>query len=144
MIYYKDGILKTASRGAITYDVAIKHIIEHPKLIELFKENPNLILDGEIYKHGWTLNKISGLSRKEEPDEEQKHLEYYLYDVADTTKIFKDRLAVLNEIKDKLDLTFNPEREWDENDLKIQFVPQDLMQGWDQIKKCHDKFVSEG
>lgn len=144
LIYYKNGVIKTASRGAITYDVAINHIITHPKLINLFKENPDLILDGEIYKHGWTLNKISGLARKEEPDEEQKHLEYYLYDIADTTKIFKDRLTILNEIKDKLNLDFNPEREWDENDLKIQFVPQDLMQGWDQIKKYHDKFVSEG
>lgn len=144
LIYYKDGVIKTASRGAMTYDVAIKDIIKHPKLIELFKENPDLILDGEIYKHGWTLNKISGLARKEEPDEEQKHLEYYLYDVADTTKVFKDRLTILNEIKDKLNLDFDPEREWNENDLKIQFVPQDLMQGWDQIKKYHDKFVSEG
>lgn len=144
LIYYKDGVIKTASRGAITYDVAIKHIIEHPKLIELFKENPNLILDGEIYKHGWTLNKISGLARKEESDLEQKHLEYYLYDIADTTKTFKDRLTILNEIKDKLNLTFDPEREWNEDNLKIQFVPQDLMQGWDQIKKYHDRFVSEG
>lgn len=144
LIYCKEGVIKTASRGAITYDVAVNHIITHPKLIDLFKENPDLILDGEIYKHGWTLNKISGLARKEEPDEEQKHLEYYLYDIADTTKTFKDRLTILNEIKDKLNLDFDPEKEWNENDLKIQFVPQDLMQGWDQIKKCHDKFVSEG
>ena len=129
LIYYKNGVIKTASRGAITYDIAINHIITHPKLIALFKENPDLILDGEIYKHGWTLNKISGLARKEEPDEEQKYLEYYLYDVADTTKTFKDRLTILNEIKDKLSLDFDPEREWNENDLKMQFVPQDLMQG---------------
>lgn len=52
LIYCKDGIIKTASRGAITYDVAITHITRHPKLIELFKEQPDLMLDGEIYKHG--------------------------------------------------------------------------------------------
>ena len=144
LIYCKDGIIKTASRGAITYDVAITHITRHPKLIELFKEQPDLMLDGEIYKHGWTLNKISGLVRKEEPDEEQSHLEYYLYDVVDTSKTFKDRLEILNLIRDKLKLDFLPEREWDENDLKIQFVPQVLMEGWEQIKKYHDKYVSEG
>lgn len=144
LIYFKDDTLHTASRGAITYDIAISHIIKHPKLIALFKENPNLMLDGEIYKHGWTLNKISGLARKEETDEEARHLEYYLYDVVDIEKSFKERLEVLNNIKYKLNLDFNPEREWNEDDLKIQFVPQDLMQGWDQIKKAHDKFVSEG
>lgn len=52
LIYCKEGVIKTASRGAITYDIAINHIITHPKLINLFKENPDLILDGEIYKHG--------------------------------------------------------------------------------------------
>lgn len=144
LIYCKDGVIKTASRGAMTYDVAITHITRHPKLIKLFEEQPNLMLDGEIYKHGWTLNKISGLVRKEEPDEEKSHLEYYLYDVVDTSKTFKDRLEVLNLIKDKLELSFEPEREWDENDLKIQFVPQTLMEGWEQIKKYHDKYVSEG
>lgn len=144
LIYYKDGVIKTASRGAMTYDAAITHITNHPKLIKLFEEQPDLMLDGEIYKHGWTLNKISGLARKEEPDEEKSHLEYYLYDVVDTSKTFKDRLEVLNLIKDKLELNFEPEREWDENDLKIQFVPQILMEGWEQIKRYHDKYVSEG
>ena len=52
LIYYKDGVIKTASRGAMTYDAAITHITSHPKLIKLFEEQPNLMLDGEIYKHG--------------------------------------------------------------------------------------------
>lgn len=52
LIYYKDGVIKTASRGAMTYDAAITHITNHPKLIKLFEEQPNLMLDGEIYKHG--------------------------------------------------------------------------------------------
>lgn len=129
LIYFKDDALHTASRGAITYDIAISHIINHPKLIAFFRENPNLMLDGEIYKHGWTLNKISGLARKEETDEEARHLEYYLYDVVDIEKSFKERLEILNSIKFKLNLDFDPEREWNEDDLKIQFVPQDLMQG---------------
>jgi hypothetical protein len=63
LIYYKDGKIQTASRGAVNYNIAIIHIIQHPLVEEFFKNHPEAILDGEIFKMGYTLNKISGICR---------------------------------------------------------------------------------
>ena len=79
LIYY-DGEIKTASRGSINYDLAIIHIISHPLVKEFFKNHPNAILDGEIYKHApgiYTLNKISGICRTQSTIEDSKDLEFY-------------------------------------------------------------------
>jgi hypothetical protein len=103
--------LKTRSRGATNYDVAIQHILSHPKLIDYFKKHQNLILDGEIFKFGYTLNKISGLCRKQEVDSDMQNLEFYLYDIVDTTKNFCDRLSCIKELKKELNLSFEPEKD---------------------------------
>lgn len=144
LIYYKDGEVKTSSRGATNYDVAIKHIITHPELVKLLKDHPHIILDGEVYKFGWTLNNISGLCRKQDYDPEMEELEFYMYDIVDTEKPFPARLNIINQIKEKLNLNFDPNKIWNQGDLKIQIVPQDKIHGADAIKQKHDEFVSEG
>lgn len=145
LIYYKNGKVCTSSRGSINYDLAIHHIIHHPKLIKYFKENPEVILDGEIYKHGWTLNKISGLCRTQVTAFDGEPLEFYLYDIVRTDLPFEERLELINEIEEVLELKpFDPYREWDKNDLKIQIVPQEFVTGWLHIKAMHDRYVSEG
>ena len=131
IIYYDKGELHTHSRGAISYDFVMEHILKHPKLIALFKENPTLILDGEIYKHGWTLNKISGICRSQKTAYDGEPLEFYFYDIVETELSFEDRLKKMLKIKKLLNLSFNPERSWNEEDLKIQFLPQDKISGYD-------------
>ena len=145
ILYYKNGEIHTASRGgAINYDFVLDHIITHPKLVKYFEEHPNLILDGEIYKFGWTLNRISGICRSQKTAYDGEPLELYVYDIVDVTKTFEQRLTILDTIEKDLNLGFDPERDWNDNDLKIQIVPQELIAGWDCIKKLHDKWVSEG
>lgn len=113
LIYYKNGEIKTASRGAINYDLALLHIITHPKLEKFFKDNPNVILDGEIYKHGWTLNKISGLCRTQSTASDGEPLEFYMYDIVRTDLSFKDRLDIMNQISETLELgEFDPYKQW--------------------------------
>ena len=48
------------------------------------------------------------------------------------------------KIKKLLNLSFDPTKVWQEDDLKIQFVPQDKMSGWDNMMTIHNKFISEG
>lgn len=144
IIYYDKGELHTHSRGAISYDFVMEHILKHPKLIALFKENPTLILDGEIYKHGWTLNKISGICRSQKTAYDGEPLEFYMYDVVDLDKTFKERLEVINYISDTLNFNFNPTKDWEEDDLKIQVLPQEPISGFDNMMKLHDQYVSEG
>lgn len=145
LIYYKDGKVRTASRGAINYDLAISHIIDHPKMIKFFEENPSVILDGEIYKHGMSLNTISGMCRTQVNAYEGEVLEFYLYDIVNTEMPFRERLEVINDIADQLELKeFDPYRKWEDNSLKIQVVPHIQMSGWLNIKSYHDKYVKEG
>lgn len=145
LIFCKNGKIKTASRGAINYDLAISHIIDHEKIIKFFENNPDIILDGEIYKHGMTLNAISGLCRTQVTACDGEVLEFYLYDIVDTNKSFEERLEVINNIAEELELyDFDPYKEWKENDLKIQVVPHIPMTGWLEIKAYHDKYVKEG
>lgn len=139
-LYWKDDHIETASRGGQKYS-GLDHLVKHPKLIEFFKKHPNYVLDGELYKHGLSLQQISGLVRREE---QSPILEFYLYDLMDDTLTFRDRLTLLNEIKDELSLGFNPEQEWGEDDLKIQMVPHEKVSGWLNIEKLHNKYVKEG
>lgn len=144
-LYYWDGKeVRTASRGGGDYDPATKFIRENPKLVEWFKANPDIVLDGELYKAFYSLQRISGAARLEQDTEGMDWLEYYIYDVAIPDVPFEDRLEILNKIKSDLNLGFDPYKEWGDDTLRLQMLPQEKVTGWDNIQKLHDKYVSEG
>lgn len=145
LVYYKDEEIHTASRGgSMNYDFVLSHILTHPKLIKYFEKNPNVILDSEAFKFGWTLNRISGICRTQKTAYDGDPLELYVYDIADVEKPFEKRLEIINNFAEELQLGFNPEKEWSSDDLKIQIVPQILISGENNIKNLHDQWVSEG
>lgn len=139
-----DNKLHTASRGSITYDFVLKHILNHPKLIELFNEYPSIILDGEIYNHLTPLNEISGVCRSQKTAYDGDFLQFYWYDIVDVEKTFEERLSLMNKIKDKYNFQFNPTKEWVDNELKIQFVPQIKVSGFDNMMDLHNQYVENG
>ena len=140
----QDGELHAQGRGAATYDAGMYEILSHPKLVELFKENPTLILDGEGYKHGMSLQQLNSIARSQVTAVDYSILQFYLYDIVDTNLPFKSRLTILNQIKDALDLDFNPDRNFNNDELRIQYVPHIEISGWDNMKKLHNEYVSEG
>ena len=142
--YWKDEEIKTASRGGGHYDYSTAFIRNNPKLIKFFKNHPDIILDGELYKHGKSLQQISGAARLEKDTAGMDWLEYYIYDIMDNTKTFEERLEILHDISNELSLGFEPEREWKDGELRFQMVPQENVTGWTNIQKLHDKYVSEG
>lgn len=142
--YYKDGEVRTASRGGEHYDYSTAFMRHNPKLIQFFENHPDIVLDGELYKHGKSLQQISGAARLEKDTAGMDWLEYYIYDVMDSTKMFEERLEVLHDIESELSLGFNPNKEWEEGELRFQMVPQEKVVGWTNIQKLHDKYVSEG
>ena len=145
--YWKDGEVKSASRGGGDYDPSTYQLREHPKLRALLSEHPGWILDGELYKHGKSLQQISGAARMEKTAGGCDWLEYYIYDVMIPDAPFEDRLKCLNDIKDILNLDFNPEREWEEDELRIQMVPHEVVTGSnkkEQIMNLHNQYVAEG
>ncbi len=66
------------------------------ELQKLFDENiwNGTTLDGEIYLHGESLQTISSLVKKEQPQTEQ--LKYFLYDTIQPNKPYQHRLSFIN------------------------------------------------
>ena len=77
--YWKDGEVKSASRGGGDYDPSTYQLREHPALIKLLSENPSWVLDGELYKHGKSLQQISGAARMEKTAGGCDWIEYYIF-----------------------------------------------------------------
>lgn len=145
--YWKDGEVKSASRGGGDYDPSTYQLREHPKLRALLSEHPDWVLDGELYKHGKSLQQISGAARMEKTAKGCDWIEYYIYDIMIPDQPFGYRQEVLNEIKEALGLGFNPEQEWKDGDLRMQMVPHEIVAGdnkKDQIMELHNQYVSEG
>lgn len=145
--YWKDGEVKSASRGGGDYDPSTYQLREHPELIKLLKNHPDWVLDGELYKHGKSLQQISGAARMEKTAKGCDWLEYYLYDVMIPNATFRERYEILNIISSELKLEFNPEREWKNDELRMQLVPQEFVSGdnkKDQIMELHNQYVAEG
>jgi DNA ligase-1 len=134
LLYCKNGIIQTASRGGGNYNAAAKHIRENPIIKELFKQHPDLILDGELYKHGseWPLQRISGLARLKEWTEECGELEFWIYDYI-SEQPFKERLEVLNELR-----TLFPD------DSSIKICEHVSVSSYMEAKQLHDQWVKEG
>ena len=139
-----DGNLHTASRGAMNYDAAMSDILEHPSLIQLFKENPGLIMDGECYHHGYTLQQLNSIARTQKTAVDYDVLQFYWYDIVDVNSTFDERWAYMQDIKDQLNFEFDPEKEFKKEELRIQFVPQIEVTGWDNMMKLHNQYVAEG
>ena len=144
-----DGKLHTSSRGATNYDSAMFEILTHPALIKLFKNNKGLMLDGECYHHGYTLQQINSIARTQKVAKDLEVLQFYWYDIVDLNNPFKSRLAKMKSIAEELkeygsEIGWKPDRIFKENELRIQFVPQVEVSGWDNMMKLHNEYVSEG
>lgn len=144
LMFVRDGEIHTSSRGGKNYDSSTYHITCNPKLKKFMLDNPTLILDGELYIHGYSLQTLSGLARLKKETDKCDELQYYIYDVVDTNKTFEERLEILDHIKDELQLDFEPNKTFEDGDLQIQMVPHVKVEGWVQIKKTHDSYVKEG
>ena len=130
-IYMKDGELHTASRGGSDYDIAATYILQDAYIKDLFEKYPDLVLDGELYRHGWNLQKISGLGRLETLHPDHSQLRFYCYDFVDEKKSFKERWEFLKSLIVPL------------NSL-LTIVEHVEACNNDEINKLHDDWVANG
>jgi hypothetical protein len=63
----------------------------------LLKDNPDLILDGELYNHDLNLQSISGIVRNEKNNNNKEKLQYYIFDafVQNNNQSFEERFKLL-------------------------------------------------
>lgn len=143
LMYWDGKEVHTASRGGEGYDPATTHIREKESLIKFFKENPTIILDGELYKHGKTLQQISGAARLEKNAYDCDWLQYFVYDCYFADKpdmIAKERQSFLSS-----NFPYPVNSEFNEViGAEIIIVDQHKVSGEGNIWKLHDQYVSEG
>lgn len=148
LFYYKDGVIHTASRGGEDYDAATTHLREDPKLLKFFEAHPTVILDGELFVRGKTLQQISGAARMEKNAYDCDWLQYWVYDCYDSSNvdmIASDRYKFLMlELCDNCDIPMYLTIEDDNHNVPIRLLLHEYVEGWDNMKKLHDKWVAEG
>lgn len=148
LFYYKNGEIHTASRGGEDYDAATTHLREYPPLINFFKANPTIILDGELFVRGKTLQQISGAARMEKNAYDCDWLQYWIYDCYDTANpdmIAEDRYKFLiNELNHKFGILVYYSIVDDTLEDSIRILEHEYVSGWDNMKSLHDKWVAEG
>jgi len=129
-----DGIRCITVREGVElklYSRNMKEFRNYPTIAEELKKlNLDVRFDGEITM-GHFQNLMRTLSRKEDGIELAKDAVYNIFDVMDTTKTFRERLASLDDIKkriDQLELTHlrivTHRYADDENELKAFYTSQ--------------------
>ena len=148
LFYYKDGEVLTASRGGEDYNISTTHIRTWEPLVKFFEANPTVILDGELFVRGKTLQQISGAARMEKNAYDCDWLQYWVYDCYFTDNpnmIAKDRYNFLvNELNHKFGIFVYLSPEDDEIKDEVRLLYHENVSGWDNMKKLHDKWVAEG
>lgn len=148
LFYYKDGEIHTASRGGEHYDYSTTHLRTYKPLIEFFKSNPTIILDGELFVRGKSLQQISGAARMEKNAYDCDWLQYWIYDCYDMSNpemAAIDRWSFLvKELNHKNGIFIYCNPEDDEIKDSIRILDHQSVEGWPSMKHLHDVWVSEG
>lgn len=147
-LFYWDGkAIHTASRGGEHYDYSTVHLRTNPALVAFFKENPTIILDGELFVRGKTLQQLSGAARMEKNAYDCDWLQYWVYDCynsADINMIASERYKFLEDKfanAHKFPIYKGSENE---SEAPIRLLGHEYVSGWDNMKKLHDEWVSVG
>jgi len=118
-------LIQHHSRGGHLFET-LAHLDPWIKML-----NPPSPIHGELYKHGWSLQRIGSYTKKIKPD--QHLLEYWLYDMAWIGPKFSGRFTWLKENVDKL----GP-------DSPIKLTPTVIVSSYAEAKAYHDECVQNG
>lgn len=148
LFYYKNGEIHTASRGGEDYDASTTHLREDLRLLAFFEANPTIILDGELFKRGKTLQQISGAARMEKNAYDCDWLEYWIYDcyIADRpgTPAIRRYGFLFSDLHEKHNIPIYESTKDDEVKDPIKLLSHIAVYGWPSMMLEHDKYVSEG
>lgn len=93
---YQNGCFQ--SRDQIPFTAGLLDHIARP-LLQTF--DPSVILDGELYVHGWPLQRINAAVTpvRQQPTEDTLKVEYHVFDVVDFQGSFWDRYKPIKTIQ---------------------------------------------
>lgn len=110
--------------------VVLKHLHDELSSLEL----GDLILDGELYKHGWRLQDINGAVavNRLQPREDTGEIEFHVFDVVDLNHRFSDRFLDLHNSLLQADLPH------------IIPVPTAFVWSWPEAQQHFYNYTAEG
>jgi len=123
----EDKEVINTSRKFKVYDT-LKHI--EKELYPIMKNSTDTIFDGEVYLHGLTLEEINRRVKKYRGDDTVE-LEYWIYDIANSSKTFKERNSLLHKL---IPIDFS----------HIKILPTFIANNKKEVLEYHDKFVQQG
>lgn len=97
---YQDGVFQSRDEKLWKRPV-LKHLVDDLQQLGL----ENAVLDGELYVHGWRLQRINGAIavNRNEPCADTLNVEYHIFDIVDPTKKFSERwLPVAYGLKESM------------------------------------------
>ena len=120
----------------------INHILD--ELAPFFANNPNVILDGELYNHDLKddFEKIISLVRKTKPTDEDriessKMVQFHCYDIVNEDWTFEDRNLFINE-------NFGAFGKFDSDVNMIMPTPSYLVHNTEEVEAKHEEFLELG
>jgi ATP-dependent DNA ligase len=106
-------------------DIVLRHLSDVLRQYVL----PSMVLDGELYVHGWPFQRINGAValNRHEPNSDTTLIEYHVFDVVDFHLPFKERLEQVKV-----------------NDRQLRVVETHKLLHRDLANDYYHKFVSAG
>lgn len=86
-----------------TYFNSVPHIAKALSVLP-----PDIVVDGELYIHGKSMQQISEYTKRDQMHELSEHIEYHIYDVVDEKLSYIERLELLNELVLMMKLKYEP------------------------------------
>lgn len=108
-------------------------------LRSIFKLNPNLIIDGELYSHDLPFNQISGAVRSKKKSDVDDILELWIFDV-----LPKDNLEMPYKSRMELLKLFEKSLQKKVKSSNLKFVYYDICNSLEEVAGFHDRYVNEG
>jgi len=144
-VFTKDGAFSRTGKKFMN----LQHLFT-PKMFSMFKQNPWLVLDGELYNHDLRddFEKIISLVRKQKPTDDdrkeaRKLIQYHVYDY-----------AFCNPNENKVDLIESDMNRYGKRHDQltrsnmygkhIRYVPARGVHTLDKAKEIHNSFLEQG
>lgn len=134
-----NGEIILYGRGGDPPPNSLTHIREQLKF--LFGEHPDMVFDGEIYRHGITHSELNGTYMN--ASKESSHIDFVIFDVIkpnatrskDMIGGYIDRLTILRDLFNKINKSAIP---------NITLNDSELASTSGEIEKIYKKYLSEG
>jgi len=134
--YNNDNTISLLSRGRNNEFSFLEHIKNELKEFYLYVLY-DVIIDGELYNHDWKFEYLTSVVKtSKNKKNDNKNVEYHMFDLMDKTKSYNERHKMLSESYEAY-VKNNPE-------TKLKLVEYDIVHNDEEVEECHRKYFEDG